>query len=58
MTEQEFSEIKRANGGKFFVPKWTTPPQCEPKLTITKRITATIQECRKLWFNDYPKGAA
>lgn len=53
MTEQEFADIKRENGGRFFVPKRASAPQVEPKLTITKRITADVHEYK--YFTDFPK---
>ena len=53
MTEDEYQEVKRINGGKFFIPKREPSPQVEPKLTITKRITAELHELR--WFDNYPK---
>jgi hypothetical protein len=40
MTEQEYQERLRENGGRFFKPKPQPRIQVEPKLTITKRITA------------------
>jgi hypothetical protein len=53
VTEDEFQQTKRINGGRFFIPKREPTSHIEPKLTITKRITAEVHEYR--YFNDYPK---